>query len=119
MMSSQIPFPENLLTKNEYEALKKIQTVVNNMFEIETVVLFGSVVRGEADEKSDIDLLLITRNRLNREERHQITDVVCEINLEYDTNFSTLVVDSLTWDSGSIALSTIREEIRHEGIPIS
>lgn len=80
------------------------------------MALFGSVVRGEADEESDIDLLVVTKQPLNRRERHQITDIVCEINLDYGTNFSTLVVDSEAWEHGPISLLSIHEEVQREGV---
>jgi len=44
------------LTPREYQALHKIKILVNQMFQIEQIVLFGSVTRGEADAESDIDL---------------------------------------------------------------
>lgn len=80
------------------------------------MALFGSVVRGEADEESDIDLLVITRQPLNRRERYHITDIVCEINLEYGTNFSTLVIDSDAWNHRPISLLNIRAEVQREGV---
>jgi hypothetical protein len=54
------------------------------------------MARGEADEESDSDLL-VTLTKLTRFERHEITDSVFEINLKYDTNFSTLVIDNESW----------------------
>ena len=108
--------PERLLNNHEYKALKKIKAMVTQKLEVERFVFFGSVVREEADEGSDIDLLIITKRPLNRWERHRITDAVCEINLEYGTNFSTLVVDSDAWNRGPISLLSIHEEIQREGI---
>jgi predicted nucleotidyltransferase len=108
--------PKLPLTDKESQALRKIKTIVTSQFEVERVILFGSVVRGEADKESDIDLLIVTKRPLNRWERHQITDVVCEINLEHGTNFSTLVVDSDAWDHGPISLLSIHEEIQQEGV---
>ncbi len=115
-MSDRKPLPELLLTDTEYQALKEIKTVVTDKFEVERVVLFGSVVRGEADEESDIDVLIITKQPLSRRERHQITDAVCEINLDYGTNFSTLVIDSYTWDKGPLSLLNIYQEVQQEGV---
>jgi predicted nucleotidyltransferase len=109
---------ETILTDNENKALKKIKANVLGLFNVRRFVLFGSAARGETDEESDIDLLLVTNRPLNRWERHQITDVVCEINLEYGTNFSTLVVDSRTWDSGPISYLNTHKEIQKEGIPV-
>ena len=75
------------------------------------------MARGEADEESDIDLLVLTSRQLSRPKRHQITDLVCEINLAEDTNFSTLVVDRLSWENGVFSVLPIREQIAKEGIP--
>ena len=108
--------PELLLTDHEYHALKEIKESVTDKFEVERFILFGSIVRGEANEESDIDLLIVTKRPLTRWERHQITDTVCEINLEYGTNFSTLVVDSYTWDRGSVSLLSIHQEVEREGV---
>jgi len=79
-------------------------------------VLFGSIVRGEVDNESDIDLLVLTARKLDLTSRHEITDLVFEINLKYDTNFNTLVVDSNTWDTGLISVLPIRAEDISEGM---
>lgn len=106
------------LTDNEYQAVAEIKSSVANEFDVERIVLFGSVARGEADEESDLDLLILTKKQLNRWERHKITDMVCEINLKYDTNFSTLVVDNRTWNQGPVSLLNIHAEVQRDGIPV-
>jgi len=88
-------------------------------FDVEEIVLFGSVARGEADEESDIDLLIITRKPFpNRFARHQITDLISDINLQYNTNFSSLVVDRKSWEKGPISILPIHEEILNEGVAV-
>ncbi|NJN94579.1 MAG: hypothetical protein HC875_11025 [Anaerolineales bacterium] len=118
MNSDKNLLPDLSLTNTESQALQKIKVIVTTQFPVERMALFGSVVRGEADEESDIDLLVVTRQPLNRRERHQITDIVCEINLDYGTNFSTLVVDGDAWDHGPISLLSIHEEVQREGVLI-
>ena len=80
------------------------------------MVLFGSVARNEFDDESDIDLLVLTDRPLARFERHQITDIVFEINLQYRTNFSTLVLDRGSWQAGPISVLPLRDEIAKDGI---
>ena len=75
-----LPTELELVTDKEYQALQRIKAVVNELFDIEQLILFGSVARGEADEESDIDLLLVTKYPLDRWQRHQITNAVCEVN---------------------------------------
>lgn len=93
-----------------------MQQRLRNIFEIDALIVYGSVARGEADVESDLDLLVVTEALLERIVRHEITNMVCEINLEYGTNISTLVVDRDTWESGPISVLPIHEAILSEGI---
>ncbi|HEV8537770.1 MAG TPA: nucleotidyltransferase domain-containing protein [Bacteroidota bacterium] len=106
------------LTPNLRQALSEIREKLLGVYEIEAISVFGSITRGDADEESDVDLLLVTRVPLTRTSRHQITDLVFEINLKYDTNFSTLVVDRASWDSGLFSVLPIREEIIKDAVPL-
>jgi uncharacterized protein len=106
------------LAKNQRQALAELRQRIIGTFDIEAINLFGSVSRGEADEESDIDLLIITRIPLRRIVRHQITDIVCEINLKYDTNLSTLVVDQESWNTGVFSVLPLHDEILREGIAL-
>jgi predicted nucleotidyltransferase len=110
-------FDQLHLTPSQQRALAEIRERLSGAFYIEAISLYGSVARGRADEESDIDLLLITRIPLQRTVRHQITDV-CEVNLKYDTNFSTLVVDRASWDDGMFSILPFREEILRDGVAL-
>jgi predicted nucleotidyltransferase len=106
------------LTHHQRQALGEIRRSLLDTFDIEAIKLFGSVSRNETDEESDIDLLIITRLPLKRMVRHQITDIVCEINLKYNTNVSTLVVDQESWNTGLFSVLPLREEIFREGVAL-
>lgn len=107
-----------ILTPNQQQALGKLKLRLAGSFDIVGITLFGSITRGETDDESDLDLLIVDRQPLNRTVRHQITDVVCEINLQFDTNLSTLVVDQAAWQSGLYSILPIHEEIIMEGIAL-
>jgi len=105
-----------ILTENQSKALEEIKNKINKEFEIESIILYGSVVRGELDEESDIDLLIITKNVLPRRVRHEITDIVFDINLKYETNYSTFVVDLNSWENGPYSILPFYKEIEKEGV---
>lgn len=107
---------EITLTPNQYQALDELRRRLFEEFDIETLVLYGSAARGGADEESDLDLLIVTERPLTRPARHEITDVVFEVNLRYGTNVSTLVIDRDSWEAGAISILPLRDEILKDGI---
>ena len=104
------------MTPSQYLALQELRRWLFDEFDIEAVILYGSVARGEADEESDLDLLIVTSQPLTRPTRHEITDMVFEVNLFYGTNFSTLVVDRNSWEAGVFLVLPLRGEILKDGI---
>jgi len=109
-------FDNITLAANQYQALGELRHRLFDEFDIEALILYGSVARCEADEESDLDLLIVTAHPLTRPARHEITDMVFEVNLLYGTNFSTLVVDRGSWEVGVFSVLPLREEILKDGI---
>lgn len=109
---------ELALTANQKLAISDLKKKLEAKFDITEIAVFGSFVRGEADDESDLDLLIVTQVPLQRSVRHLITDIVCEINLNYDTNLSTLVVDKTSWESGLYSILPIHDEILKEGVVV-
>jgi len=100
------------------QALKELKSRLSDAFDIEKMILYGSVARAEADEESDSDLLILTNQPMKRFERHRITDVIFEVNLRHGMNFSSLVLDRAAWETGLVSVLPIREEVRRDGIVI-
>ena len=111
-------FDNITLAPNQHQALGELRRRLFDEFDIEALILYGSVARGEADEESDLDLLIVTARPLMRPARHEITDMVFEVNLLYGTNFSTLVVDRNSWEAGVFSVLPLRDEILKDGIKL-
>ena len=103
------------LPEKEKQALDPIRERLDK-YGVSSVIIYGSAARGEAEAESDTDLLILTMKPMSRLERRQITDAIFEINLDYDTNFSGLVIDQESWEKGPISLLPIRAEILHDGV---
>ena len=104
------------LPKNVLAALQTARTQISAEFAVDRLVLFGSVVRGEDDEESDVDLLVVLKEPPEHKIRNRISRIILGVNLEYDTNLSSIVVEQQAWDDGPLSVSPIHEEIEEEGI---
>jgi predicted nucleotidyltransferase len=108
---SELQLPAPLL-----DALRAARDRITAEFHVERLVLFGSLVRGESDVESDVDLLVVLIEPPTYETRDRITSLVLDINLEYGTNLSELIVDRQTWDYGLPSALPVHQEIEEEGI---
>jgi len=105
-----------LISPTQSEALHQIKSRVMADFVVVDFVLYGSTARGEADEESDVDIMIVLSEPISRFKRHEITDIVFDANLQFGTNFSTLVVDQESWDVGMMSVLPLRDEIIRDGI---
>ena len=85
------------LVRKERQAVEAAVRMLKEQFPVEKAILFGSKVRGEFDEYSDIDLLLITSRPLYWKEEKAIVDVLFDLGLAYDVIFSPLFASSDEW----------------------
>ncbi len=99
-------------------ALSQLKTKLTADYPVVRLVLFGSAVRGEMDEESDVDVLVLTSHPLKSVERNAMYDEVFAINLRYDTNVSVLVTDLHNWEAGPLSVMPIREAVEKEGRPL-
>ena len=106
------------LTLKQVQALRELKQKLAGSFDIVEMIIFGSVARGESDNESDLDILIVTKSPLKRTIRHRITDIACEINLQFDTNLSTLVVDKEAWQTGLYSILPIHQEILTDGVSL-
>lgn len=96
-------------------AISQLKTKLTADYPVARLVLFGSAVRGEMDEESDVDVLVLTSRPLTSVERNALYDEVFGINLHYDTNLSVLVTDLYNWEAGPLSVMPIRAEVEKEG----
>lgn len=104
------------LSQSLRDALQAARGRITAEFAVDRIVLFGSVVRRQSDEESDVDLLIVLREPPDHKVRNRISRLILDVNLECDANLSGLVVDQETWDEGPLTVLPIHEEIEEEGI---
>jgi predicted nucleotidyltransferase len=104
------------LSENERQAVGVARRILRTKFPITQIILFGSKVRGDDDEESDVDLLLLTNRKIAWNERKAIIDALFDIELCYDVVLSPLIVPEQDWNKGTFSVMPIHEEVAREGV---
>ncbi|MBI5235243.1 MAG: nucleotidyltransferase domain-containing protein [Deltaproteobacteria bacterium] len=79
--------------------------------------IFGSKVRGDFDEESDIDILIVMDSDDWRV-RHEVSNIAADINVEYDCNISPVIYSRREHEKNRYFGTLFIQEIEKEGIPL-
>jgi predicted nucleotidyltransferase len=104
------------IADNERHAVEAASKMLKENFPVKKTVLFGSKVRGDDDEESDIDLLVLLERKITWEERKAIIGALFDIELSYDVVLSPLMVEEQEWHEGTFSIMPIYNEISRDGV---
>jgi predicted nucleotidyltransferase len=107
------------LNEREKRGIAEASRMLKERFPVEEVILFGSKARGDHDEESDIDLLLLTSRPVHWKEREAIIDALFDVELTYDVVISILINTIHDWNDGICTAFPIHKEITREGVLVS
>lgn len=111
---------ENLNLPSEHlKAIYRLSLMLKELFPVIDIAIFGSTARGEAREGSDQDLLIITSEKVPHEIMNKMYGLVFEINLEFGTNISIVIVDADSWHRGIMTLTPLYKEVQRDGVFLS
>jgi uncharacterized protein len=100
-------------------ALRDLQSALRQVYGAQAphLLLYGSYARGEANEASDVDVLLIYRERAPAgSEIQRLGAILAELNLRYQVLISVLPASQEDLQTGRGAFW---ENIRQEGIALA
>lgn len=108
-------FESASLMKNESEAIEAAIRMLKSEFSVSKVILFGSKARGDHDEHSDIDLLVVASKLLHWKEEKAIIGALFDIGMEYNVIFSPLFTSVDEWENGMFTEFPVYQEISRDG----
>ncbi len=108
-------FESASLMKNESEAIEAAIRMLKSEFSVSKVILFGSKARGDHDEHSDIDLLVVASKLLHWKEEKAIVGALFDIGMEYNVIFSPLFTSVDEWENGIFTEFPVYQEISRDG----
>jgi predicted nucleotidyltransferase len=112
-------FESASLMKNESEAIEAAIRMLKSEFSVSKIILFGSKARGDHDEHSDIDLLVVASKLLHWKEEKAIVGALFDIGMEYDVIFSPLFTSVDEWENGIFTEFPVYQEISRDGAVVS
>ncbi len=104
------------LAERDLRAVNAAVEMLRGRFPVEKVIVYGSKARGDSNEDSDIDLLLITSRSIQWRERKAIIDALFDIEMTHDAIISILIVTVEEWSEGIFTAFPIYQEIMRDGV---
>ncbi|MEK6791717.1 MAG: nucleotidyltransferase domain-containing protein [Deltaproteobacteria bacterium] len=94
---------------------EKVRALLGNV--LVEASIFGSKVRGDFDEESDVDILLVIDSDDWRV-RDAITNIAADINIEYGCNISPVIYSRREHEKNRYFGTLFIQEVEKEGIPL-
>ncbi|MDA2935416.1 nucleotidyltransferase domain-containing protein [Acidobacteria bacterium AH-259-D05] len=110
--------PDVLVSQAEKQVLTELKTKLAGLLgdQLESLRIFGSRARGDAESNSDLDVVILVRS-LSRRQKRQILDLVAELELEHLSPISVLVMSTDQFEQLKGRERRIALDIEKEGIP--
>ena len=101
---------------NRQELIKRVKESVKSVDPKARVILFGSRARGNNDEKSDWDFLILVSEKADENIKQQIRSKLIETELEAEQVVSTIIYSKVQWPKYKI--TPLYKNISREGLEI-
>ncbi|MEK7852862.1 MAG: nucleotidyltransferase domain-containing protein [Planctomycetota bacterium] len=110
----------NHMSKTERRAIERFGDDVKSRLGdyVVRMSVFGSKVRGDFRETSDIDVLVIVKERSLRV-MDQIAEITSDLNIKYDLSISPVVFSEEEYDVNAKMASPFLLVVREEGLSLS
>jgi predicted nucleotidyltransferase len=87
------------LTDREQKSISKLKEQLSQTFHLRSLILFGSKARGDYEEWSDVDVLVLVDEEKNWNNREKLSDITFDVNLEYDTQLTCILENAKNWEA--------------------
>lgn len=106
------------LKENEKSALQELKERLLQQFPDAEIILYGSKARGDFDEESDIDLLILIESPITSGLEEETTHITYDIELKYDVVFGKIIENKDFWKSPLANAMPLHWNIDREGVLI-
>ena len=105
-----------VLSKKEEKALNELKTQLKKKIPHVEIILYGSKARGDSEISSDIDLLILVDENINRKLKEKISDIRYDVELKHDVVFGVILENKEFWNSPLADAMPFHRNVEKEGI---
>jgi predicted nucleotidyltransferase len=105
------------MTENVKSLMAKMKKGLTELYgqRLKAVVLFGSYARGDYNENSDLDVMVVLDAYQSYwDELVRSAELASELSLEYDVTVSRTIMTEEQWKQGDLP---VLRNVRAEGVP--
>lgn len=106
------------LKDNEERAIQELKERLLKKFPDAKIILYGSKARGNYEEFSDIDMLILLPLEVDNKLKKEIVGLAFDIELECDVVFGLLIKSKNFWNSSLSKAMPIHWNVDREGVSI-
>ncbi len=104
------------LIENEKKALAELKHKITKEFPDAVIIIYGSKARGDDDDFSDIDILLLLNRDIERELKETIYTITYDIELKYNIVFGTIIENKDFWQTPLARAMPFHCNVDREGV---
>ena len=106
-----------IFTEKDKRVIEKFKSAVLSVDESAEIVLFGSRARGDYNEESDYDFLILTNMEVNYLLQTKIHNEIYPIYLDDDVVLQSVVRNKIEWN-GLYSVTSFFESVKEDGFKI-
>jgi predicted nucleotidyltransferase len=106
----------NFVSMNRRELINRVKETVRSVDPKARVILFGSRARGDSNNVSDWDFLILVSKRADEKLKRQIRDKLIDTELEAEQVISTLIYSQDRWPDYKV--TPLYKNVFKEGLEV-
>jgi uncharacterized protein len=106
------------MTATERQVLDRFKAALHRSLDVADIILFGSRARGDAEEFSDMDVIVVIEGEVDRRVRDLVSDAAWEAGFEAGIVMVPVVFPRSEWESDAVRYSLLGRAVAQEGVPL-
>lgn len=107
---------ETKIDRKDLESIFELKKRLKQEFPDVGIILYGSKARGDDEQFSDIDLLILLDREINSRLKEKTIDIAYDIELKYNVVFSIIIRNKEFWNSIPAKTMPLHWNIDKEGV---